>query len=209
MIGQTSNLSTGYVARKLLHILLNGSLGVIAFFLPKDSVMPLVVSVFTGIFLFELIRLKTSAKGVVHSILHPVLKRREKKGFSGVFWAALAAMLLSFFAGPKALAFGFGVFAVGDALAALVGRGVSSRKLYRFKTVAGSATFFISALLVTIVYFSLVPIEVIGGVGPRMWVIALLMALVLTIIELFSYPLDDNFTILFFASLFMHFLLTV
>jgi dolichol kinase len=86
-----------------------------------------------------------------------ILRKHETEhgNFSGTSYMAMSACL-TFGLFPKMLAVNaFTILALSDSLAALVGRGIKSKKFYE-KSVAGSATFFITALAILIfhgIYF--------------------------------------------------------
>jgi len=190
----------GFIQRKIFHICVNFSVAILVWFIPQDQLLLFAVVAFFLIFIGEIIRLKTRARKYVHDAVGPMLKNQEKKSFSGVFWMALAAVVVSLFAEPQAISFAFGILAFADPSAALVGKYVPSKRFYKKKSVTGSAAFFFVALATTTVFFCLT------GCTDQLLSKALLISVILTFVEVFSPPLDDNFTILFAASILFMFL---
>lgn len=189
----------GFVLRKILHIVANGSVAVVSFLLPDHLIFPMTASIFFLVFVFELIRLKTKAKDLVNATIDPVLKNKEKQTFTGIFWIASAALLASPFVDAMTMSYAFAVFALADPMAALVGRYIKSNRIYRKKSISGSSMFFVVAFCVTL-FFQYVVFD--QMLPDQMLVI---IPFVLTFVEMFSYPVDDNFSLIVSSSLLVHF----
>lgn len=191
------NKQLGFWARKVLHILLNGTVAIAALFVPPQSLVPLTVAGFIAILLFELLRLKTEARRLVYDAMGPLFKKEEKVEYSGLFWAAIAALILSLFAQPLAYSYAFAILAVADSSAAIVGKAVHMKPFYRKKTAVGSFACFLAAASVTAVYIIVaqLPFPFLPSL--------ILMGTLVAVLEMFSHPFDDNFLILVFSGFVM------
>lgn len=191
----------GYWARKILHLVINTVIAVAALLVSPDWIKPLVVAGFVLVLVFESVRLKTEAKKIVEEAVGPLFKTEEAIEYSGLFWAAVGALIIALFAEPLAISYGFAILAVCDSFASMVGRLAGRRPFFRNKTLPGSITCFIGAFVVSAFYvyaFSL----------PLPWLaVSLGAAGIITLMEVFSFPFDDNFTIIISASFLMHGLL--
>lgn len=187
----------GFWARKVLHLLLNGSIAIAALLISPDWIKPLTVVGFIGVLVFESVRLKTKARRFVHEAVGPLFKREESLEYSGMFWIAVGALIVALFAEPLAYSYGFAILAVADFAAAAVGRSWKSPRYYRNKTVAGALACFCFAAAVTAAFIivSQLPFPIL----PSM----VLMGGIVTILETFSHPFDDNFLILVSSSFVM------
>ncbi len=190
--------SLGFWARKVLHLLLNGTIAVAALFLPADAIRPLTVAGFVFVLLFESIRLKTRAKQYLNNAVGPLLKAEESLDYSSLFWAAIGALIISQFASREAYSYGFAILAVCDAAAAIVGKLANQKPFYMNKTMAGSIACLVGAFAVSILYATVFALPV-GAIA-----FAIPMAVLITAIELYSYPFDDNFLILVAAAYSFH-----
>lgn len=185
----------GFIQRKIFHVVVNLGVAVFVWYLPQDKLLPISVGVLILIFIGEMIRLKTRARKIVDETVGQMLKNQEKKSFTGVFWMAVASVVVSTFAAPAAISYAFAVLALADPTAALVGKYIPSHRFYKKKSYTGSAAFFFVALFTSLVFFF------ITGCTGDILLNGLIAAAVLTLVEIFSPPLDDNFTILVAASI--------
>lgn len=188
----------GYWARKTLHLLVNGSVAVAAVLVSPPLVRPLTVAGFVLVLVFESIRLKTEAKKLVNDAVGPLFKSEESIEYSGLFWAAVGALIIALFAEPLAISYGFAILAIADSFASAVGRLAGRPPFYRNKTLPGSITCFLAAFAVTFayVYFLALPLPILA--------VSLGAAGIITLVETFSFPFDDNFTIIIISSIMMH-----
>jgi dolichol kinase len=94
---------------------------------------------------------------------------------------------------PKnAIVLGALVLAFGDPVATLAGKRFGKRRLFRDKTIAGSAGFFAAALIIGVTFLGAVSPEL----GPvHIALTATLAATAGTVIELFGEVVEDNLTI--------------
>ena len=75
------------------------------------------------------------------------------------------------------------VMGYGDGLSAVLGQAIKSRKLYKNKSLAGSATFFIVSLILGLILF------------PSLWFLMILLAISATFVELFTPKGFDNLSV--------------
>ncbi len=115
--------------------------------------------------------------------LRPILRQHERFDFTGSTYI-LTAFVLSVIFFDKKLAVAVLCFAIlGDVAAALVGRVFGSIKINGKKTLEGSSAFFAVCLLIVVAIPSF-PFWI-GALG----------ALVATLVEAVSFPLNDNLTV--------------
>lgn len=190
--------SLGFWARKIMHITMNGAIAIAVFWVPQLAIAPLTVIVFISILVFESLRLKTRAKQFVQDTVGPLFKKEEALDYSGLFWAGVGALVISQFAEVAAFSYGFAILAVSDASAAVLGKWSGQKPFYMKKTAVGSVACFFAACAISLLYASLFPI------GLPVLAFALIMATLITLLEIFSYPFDDNFLILVVAAYAFH-----
>ena len=195
--GKIIKKTQGFVFRKVFHIIINGLIAWGVYYLLPEYIVPIAALAFVVILGFELIRLMSPARKYVLDAINPILKKTERKRFSGVFWISFAALLISPMSSPFTISYAFAVFALADPMAALVGKYSKSKKIFPNKTINGSLAFWASAIIVTLGY--LLMITTVGNA--IFW--AVIIGAVLTIIEIFSHPLDDNFTLPVAAGIIM------
>jgi acyl phosphate:glycerol-3-phosphate acyltransferase len=188
----------GYWARKILHLFINGGIAVAALLVTPALVKPLTVAGFIAVLMFESIRLKTEAKKLVQDAVGPLFKSEEAIEYSGLFWAAVGALIIALFAQPLAISYGFAILAVCDSMASVVGKLAARRPFFRNKTLPGSIACFIGAFAVTSAYGYFL------GLALPMVPLALGAAGIITLVEVFSFPFDDNFTVIITASFLLH-----
>ena len=135
-------------------------------------------------------------------ILGPVLRKHELDGkkLCGASWVAMGAFV-NFLLFKEVIAVtAFTILVVSDCLAALVGKAIVSKPFFE-KSVAGSAAFAVSGLVVLIICGS------IFGARPWFYIFGLFALFCVTMIEarpsLFN--IDDNFAIPISFSLVMSF----
>lgn len=186
--------SLGFWARKIMHVSMNGTIAVLALFVPAMAIRPLTVVGFVLVLVFESLRLKTRAKQYVEDAVGPLFKQEEALDYSGLFWAAVGALIIAQFASQSAYSYGFAILALCDASAATVGKLLHRKPFYLGKTVPGSLMCFVVAFAISFGYASAFVLPV----SP--YAFAAIMASVITAIEIFSYPFDDNFLILVAAA---------
>jgi phytol kinase len=171
------------VLRKFIHLLmlpvLLGYTIVAALYGPKIGILALTALL---IILLEIEYIRLEYKLKLPAVID-ILRRKEKDNVAGnIFFVASTIICFAAFDYPIALlALLYTVF--GDLMAALVGRRWGKTKIMRSKTVEG----FIGGLIMNmLVGYVIMPGE---------WKIFLPMALVASIVELWTGKLDDNLTV--------------
>ena len=180
--------------RKSIH--LSGLiLPVIYLFLDKPTMLVL-MGIVTGFALVvELMKWLSPPFGeFFFQIFASLLRTHERKGaITGATYYLISAFLCIFlFAKTLAIVCIFFMI-LGDMAAALVGKKWGRTKLLGRKSLEGSAACFV--VCVTIALVKLNP------------VIAIVGALVATIVELIPFPIDDNLTVPLISGAVMHFLM--
>ncbi len=179
------------VARKAIH-LSSLSIPVIYWFISQELALLLLVPLFFGFFLIDLLKNFFAPVSVwYHKTFDSMLRahelKRTKTHLNGATYIMMAALLLVLFF-PKIIAVtAFSLVAVSDTLAAIIGKRFG-RHRFGLKSVEGSAAFFLSALVV---------ISIVPGLN---FFIGLIMAITATLTEAFmirigEFKIDDNLSI--------------
>ena len=180
--------------RKSIH--LSGLiLPVIYFFLDKPTML-ILVGVATGIAItIELMKWLSPRFGdFFFQIFAPMLRIHERRGaMTGATYYVISTFLcILFFTKTLAIVCIF-FMVLGDLVAALVGKKWGRIKLIGTKSLEGSAACFVVCTVIALV--KLHP------------VIAIVGALVATIVEMLPVPIDDNLTVPLVSGAVMHFLM--
>ena len=126
------------------------------------------------------------------TIFGPVARPHEFHSITAATWYTLALVIGVFTMPLQAIEAGALVLGAGDPIASIVGKRWGRRRIFGEKTLAGALGFFMSASLILALFLF--------WVMPSLGVVSLLLmtcvvALSGTLTELFSGPLEDNFTI--------------
>lgn len=139
------------IYRKIFHILLL-IIPITYCYLGKWQSLMIFAPITAILFSIDLLRQKSAKTNAVFSKLFGlILRDREKTGKSlcGATFVGLAACICFLLFTKEILVTGFLILAISDTLAALVGKTVKSKPFFE-KSFAGSAAFFISALVILI-----------------------------------------------------------
>lgn len=165
--------------RKTIHALLSIVAAWVVWRLPPLEAAVVLASAALLALTVELVR-RTSGSfaSLFHHRLAPLLRAREQQGLTGATTLALGYTLAALiFPGAATLA-GILVAGIADAVAAVVGKAVGRVRYPGGKSLEGSVAFFL------VVGAILLPL---GAPGR-----AALVALILTVLEGFTSPIDDN-----------------
>ncbi len=173
--------------RGLLHIVVGLSIPIAALFLSR-IVLLISLGVVTFILLtVELLRFKVpSINRVFLRFYKPLLREKEISHLTGASYL-FSASLLAFLVFPRDIAvLAISFMAVGDAVAALVGKRIGKRKLLG-KTLEGDLASFISCLAVGFIFYS---------AGLELPLLTIVVgSVVAAIVEAVPIPINDNLTI--------------
>jgi len=141
------------IHRKLLHICL--IIGPILYlFLTKTQFLLLILPICAIVIILDIGRGKyPQIKMIADKFFSKMFRAHEADGqLCGVTYVAIAAAItFTFF--PKIIALNaFSILAISDAAASLVGRKYSNGEKFFEKSVIGSLTFFVSAILILIIF---------------------------------------------------------
>ncbi len=179
------------VARKAIH-LSSLSIPLIYWYISRDLALFLLVPLFSGFFLIDLLKNFFEPVSVwYHKTFDSMLRTHELEGnktyLNGATHIVMAALLLVLFF-PKIIAVtAFTMVAVSDTMAAIIGK-IFGKHRFGQKSLEGSAAFFLSALLI---------IAVVPGLNI---VVGVAMAITATLTEAFivrigDLRIDDNLAI--------------
>jgi dolichol kinase len=192
------------VKRKLFHILTISVLPVAYIFLSKANMLRIILPLAVLIIAADFYRHKIALVGkIFHGCFSHILREKEfeEDSWTGSSFMALAAVIV-FTLCPKTIAIcAFGILAVSDCLAALVGKKMTSKEFFE-KSVAGSVAFGMSALLILFVC------GLFTHQGLSYYLFGIVAVFATTIIEARPsfFNVDDNFTIpVAFATIMMFF----
>ena len=203
----SSGLTKEEINRKLLHVLAVLVPAGIFYgpgYFESDRVWAFLVVLFLMVFacLIEFARMKYDSFGNWFSGLFGTMMRKEEASqLTGATYLMIGAVLCSLFSAysdpAAACAFlGMTLFVIGDAAAALVGKGLGRVKVGG-KTLEGSLGCFLACLLLGLFLFPVIPgfIEVWGGelIFSQVVLLALTVSLLeLFPIKLFGWVVNDN-----------------
>lgn len=194
--------------RKAIHLFAL-SIPIGYYLLPKTPSLLILAPFVLGSILMDIIRLrKLPLHGILNRLLGAVLREHESRDFSGSSYI-LSASFLTILLFEKSVAVAAICFIIlGDIAAAMIGRKYGKTRLRwtwlkenanrnSQKTWEGSLSCFVACLVVAVTVPSF-PLWI-GVVG----------ALVATVVEGASLPIDDNFSVPLVSGLVMHLLLRV
>jgi len=179
------------VARKTIH-LSSLSIPVIYSFITRELALILLLPLFTGFFLVDLLKnFIPPVSRWYHNTFDSMLRTHEIKGeknhLNGATCITMSALLLVLFFPKVIVIAAFSMVAVSDTLAAIIGKAFGKHRFGQ-KSIEGSMAFFLSALVIML----LVP-EIDPGIGFAMAVVATVTESF--VVQVRGFRIDDNLTI--------------
>ena len=188
------------------------------FFRPKPLSLLILSPFVVGAIVIDIVRLKKlPLHGFLSGLLGPVLREHESSDFAGSSYILSASfftiLLFDKFVAVAAISF----IILGDIAAALVGRRLGKTKIRwslvenndgnSWKSLEGSLACLLVCLLVALVVSHLPSDNGLGEPLP-LWV-GIVGALVATLVEGITLPINDNFSVPLISGLCMHILLQI
>lgn len=165
----------------------------------KPGTVLLISSLFIIFLIFEITRFKSANfNNWVFEHLTPLVKSKERFQPVGTTFFLLGVLITVIFFPHYIVVTALTFLAISDVAAAVVGERWGKIKILN-KTLEGAISFFVTAILSGIVLMHL-PLMQTEGLTFRLVVWGSLTA---ALVELFSYKMDDNFTIPIITSLVM------
>jgi dolichol kinase len=182
--------------RKVLHLVAL-AIPIGYFFLPKLLSLLILTPFALGSIAIDIIRLKRlPLHGFLNRLIGPMLREHENSNFTGSSYILSASVLSILLFDKSAAIAAISFIILGDIAAALIGRRYGKIRIKR-KSLEGSFSCLFMCLLVAII----VP-------GLPLW-IGIAGAMVATLVEGASLPIDDNSTVPLISGLVMHILLRI
>lgn len=189
--------------RKLIHLSSLWIPGLIYFVHPLHA-----VAIFSVIFVGNLFleyanyRKWKWARKSFGVLFFKTLRKKETKRSqfqpSGSLYVLLAAIVCTLLFSKPIAMIALTVMLISDTSAALIGKAMGTRKIYRNKSLEGTDAFFVSALIVNMIYNPLYPFTYVS-------VLACMAAVVAEVFE-DKIKIDDNISIPIFVGLILTFL---
>lgn len=179
------------IIRKIIH---SSGLSVpVLYYLTNRTVTLIFIGIFLILFfIFDYYRIKYLQKiPVVGYFLNKVTRKHEKNGLGGEIYFTLGAFFVVFFLEKNIAIASILMLLVGDSFAAINGQLFGRIKIYKNKTIVGTASCFIYCFIIGYLILGM-PAAIIG-------------AFVATISELQDI-INDNFAIPVFTGIVIHFL---
>ena len=183
--------------RKAIHL---SSLWIPAaiYFMPKFILIPILLIILIGNIILEYGNFKrySWARRSFGALFFKTLRNKETSRehfqFTGAIYVLVSALLCLCLFDKAIAAIALTVMLISDSAAALVGRSIGRIKIYKTKTLEGTLAFFISALVINLLFYLLPPFT---------WVSAL-ACLVATLAEVFEdkIEIDDNLSVPIFLA---------
>jgi dolichol kinase len=175
--------------RKLFHI----SFGLIIFFLtyylPLDYVFYLLAGLWIGLSIFEFWRIFFYEKVPLKFLWEPLLKSEERKKINDAWFFLIGLIFASVFLEKHEFRTILLVLSLADPLACIIGVPLGKHKIYKNKSLEGTLTFLITALLICISQLHAFSFKI------------FMLALIFTLAEVFTRR--DNFWIPFSGTVYL------
>lgn len=183
--------------RKAIHL---SSLWIPAaiYFMPKIVLIPILIIILTGNIILEYGNFKkySWARKSFGVLFFRTLRNkemsRENFQFTGAIYVLTSAILCLCFFGKEVACIALTVMLICDSVAALVGRSIGKVKIYKNKTLEGTSAFFITAVVINLLFWPIYPF----GIK------SIIACLIVTLAELYEdkIEIDDNLSVPMFFS---------
>ena len=168
------------------------------YFMPKIVLIPILLVILTGNIVLEYGNFKkySWARKSFGVLFFRTLRNkemsRENFQFTGAIYVLASAILCICFFEKEVACIALTVMLICDSVAALVGRSVGKIKIYKNKTLEGTLAFFITAVVINLLFIPIYPFTV----------KSLVACLVVTLAELYEdkIEIDDNLSVPVFLS---------
>ncbi|MDD5674730.1 MAG: hypothetical protein PHC61_11240 [Chitinivibrionales bacterium] len=203
------------IQRKILHCFTGTLVPGAIFYLPFYKLLPmraiiLIIALFLAASLMiELARVRVPiVQKFFYKWFGHMLRPEEKYKITGSTYIAASALIcaLLFHRHPDIIAMALCLFVLGDAIAAIVGISIGRIKIGK-KSLEGSLACFVLCMILFVAVFPFVPHLLDTWTGHIPFVTALIVALLVTVLELFplklskTITLNDNLTVPVIAGL--------
>lgn len=188
--GRETDVGGREASRKAVHIAVSIAAAGIVWQLPLTSTRPLFIAAFVLALGVDLLRRRSTHLGrLFERAFGAMLRSRESRQLTGATTLAAGFALTVLLTPPQIAAVGILVAGLADAAAALVGRRYGRHRIRNGKSVEGGAASFVTSLLLL-------------GLAPGTNLLgALIIAPVLTLLEIAPLPVDDNVVLPIAAAL--------
>lgn len=149
--------------------------------------VPLILLIIaTSIFIFIEISRFLSKKALKNIVINSLFKKQEKRKISGIFLFLISCLFILVFFEKNIAILVLSLFIIGDNLAEIIGINYGRIKLIGNKTLEGSFACFSSCFFTGLLLTKFLPITFFK---------IFVTSSIISLIELFSYRIDDNLTI--------------
>ena len=191
------------LVRKAIHL---SSLWIPAaiYFMPKIVLIPILLVILIGNVILEYGNFKkySWARKSFGVLFFRTLRNKEMSRehfqFTGAIYVLLSSLLCLCLFPKEIAAIALTVMLISDCAAALVGRSIGKIKIYKNKTLEGTLAFFISAVLINLLFYPVYPFSF----------VSLIACFVATLAEVYEdkIEIDDNLSVpIFFAAVMVFF----
>jgi dolichol kinase len=181
--------------RKIFHLLGGMIIPVGILFFSDDNfyIAQLIIAFCTvGVLIIDIIRINNpTIKNIFLGLFRDLIREHEYTNLTGSTYLLFSSLICVYFFDRQIASAALAFLAIGDTMAALVGRSIGKIKIFGEKSVAGTLACFISCFLI-------------GWLMPEIPMLpAILGALTATLVEVIPIPLDDNIRIPISAAMVM------
>lgn len=149
------------------------------------------------LYVFEQIRINYPEKAQKFIPMTRFIMRAEEQLKESAMVPYAFAVLLTIITFPKPIALvAVYTLAIADPLSAIIGIKYGQRRIVPHKSLEGSAAFFISTLIISLIVLSVYA----GGASGLVILISLLLAFTSSAFEMLPFKIDDNLTIPLFTA---------